>query len=124
MSIRDERIKKSIEKEVLNMIVNREIKDPRIPSLLTITKVTLSKDKHYSHIYITVKDSEEAKELAVKGLNSAKGFIQMRLADKLQLRYTPKVEFRLDKFEDKAEKVDEILNQISRELNNEEDDCE
>ncbi|HBD94439.1 MAG: ribosome-binding factor A [Spirochaetes bacterium GWF1_31_7] len=118
MSIREERIKKSIEKEVMNLIVNGSIKDPRVPNLLTITKVTLSKDKHYSHIYITLTGTEQAKELAVKGLNNAKGFIQLNLADKLQLRYTPKIEFRLDKFEDKAELVDELLKQISDELHN------
>ncbi len=118
MSIREERIKKSIEKEVMNLIVNGSIKDPRVPNLLTITKVTLSKDKHYSHIYITLTGTEQAKELAVKGLNNAKGFIQLNLADKLQLRYTPKIEFRLDKFEDKAELVDELLKQISDELQN------
>lgn len=118
MSIRDEKIKKSLEKEIMKLIVSGGIKDPRVPTLLTITKVTLSKDKHYSHIYITLDGGAEKKELAVKGLNNAKGFIQMHLAEQLQLRYTPKIEFRIDPFEEKATKVDELLKQITIELEN------
>lgn len=114
-SIKDERIKKGIEKEIMGLIVNG-IKDPRVPSLFTISKVTLSKDRHYSHIYITMNGTDEEKRLAIVGLNSAKGFIQMNLAEKLQLRYTPKLEFRLDKFDDEANRVDDILKQISKDL--------
>ncbi len=116
MSVRDEKIKKSIEKEIMNLIVSGGIKDPRVPTILSITKVTLSADKHYSHIYFNLNGSKNAKELACKGLNSAKGYIQAQLALKLQLRYTPKIEFRVDPFAEKSERVDAILKQISAEL--------
>ncbi|MCH5149904.1 MAG: 30S ribosome-binding factor RbfA [Spirochaetales bacterium] len=115
MGIRDEIIKKSIEKEIMKLIVSGAIKDPRVPTLLTITKVTLSKDKHYSHIYISLNERKQVKDLAVKGLNNAKGFIQSQLAEKLQLRFTPKIEFRLDPFEEKANRVDAILNMLAQE---------
>lgn len=115
MGVRDEKIKKSIEKEIMKLIVSGAIKDPRVPTLLTITKVTLSKDKHYSHIYFSLNGKKQVKELAVKGLNNAKGFIQAQLAEKLQLRFTPKIEFRIDPFEEKANRVDAILDILAKE---------
>ena len=115
MGVRDEKIKRSIEKEIMKLIVSGAIKDPRVPTLLTITKVTLSADKHYSHIYFSLNGTKQAKELAVKGLNNAKGFIQAQLAEKLKLRFTPKIEFRIDPFEEKANRVDAILDMLSKE---------
>ena len=115
MGVRDEKIKRSIEKEIMKLIVSGAIKDPRVPTLLTITKVTLSADKHYSHIYFSLNGTKQAKELAVKGLNNAKGFIQAQLAEKLKLRFTPKIEFRIDPFEEKANRVDAILDLLSKE---------
>ena len=115
MGVRDEKIKRSIEKEIMKLIVSGAIKDPRVPTLLTITKVTLSADKHYSHIYFSLNGTKQAKELAVKGLNNAKGFIQAQLAEKLELRFTPKIEFRIDPFEEKANRVDAILDMLSKE---------
>ena len=99
----------------MKLIVSGAIKDPRVPTLLTITKVTLSADKHYSHIYFSLNGTKQAKELAVKGLNNAKGFIQAQLAEKLKLRFTPKIEFRIDPFEEKANRVDAILDMLSKE---------
>lgn len=117
MGIRDEKIKRSIEKEIMKLIVSGAIKDPRVPTLLTITKITLSKDKHYSHIYFSLNGTKQAKDLAVKGLNNAKGFIQAQLAEKLKLRFTPKIEFRIDPFEEKANRVDAILDMLAKEAN-------
>lgn len=117
MGVRDEKIKRSIEKEIMKLIVSGAIKDPRVPTLLTITKITLSKDKHYSHIYFSLNGTKQAKDLAVKGLNNAKGFIQAQLAEKLKLRFTPKIEFRIDPFEEKANRVDAILDMLAKEAN-------
>lgn len=117
MGVRDEKIKRSIEKEIMKLIVSGAIKDPRVPILLTITKITLSKDKHYSHIYFSLNGTKQAKDLAVKGLNNAKGFIQAQLAEKLKLRFTPKIEFRIDPFEEKANRVDAILDMLAKEAN-------
>lgn len=114
-NIRDEKIKRSIEKEVMSLIVSGGIKDPRVPIFLTITKITLSKDRHYSHIYITLNGNDAEKKLTVDGLNSAKGYIQAHLAKTLQLRFTPRIEFRIDMFEEKANHVDDLLKLIETE---------
>lgn len=111
-----ERIKKIIQEEIMKIISARLIKDPRVPEFLTITKLTISKDLHYAHIYFTTfgNDSEK-KHTAIKGLNSACGFIQKIIAEKINLKYTPKLEFRYDEEEAQAYKVDKILDTLSKE---------
>ncbi len=121
MSFKEDRIIKMMKREIMTSVVNGEIKDKRIPSLFTITKVTLSKDKHYAHIYITLDGDETERKTAVIGLNSAKGFIQHILAEKLDLRFTPKLEFRYDNTAEKANSVDDILKRIAEESSENDD---
>jgi ribosome-binding factor A len=110
-----ERIKKNLKNEVMKIITNRELKDPRIPDFMTITRITISKDLHYCHLYFSMIGDINKRSKAVSGLNSASGFIQKRIADRLALKYTPKIEFRYDKLEEEAHKLDKILDTLSHE---------
>lgn len=114
MKFKAERIKTLIKHEILNLIASGSISDPRIPAFITITKVTLSKDLHYSHIYYTTQAEEAKKKESEAGLNSAVGFIQKHLAQNLNLRFTPKLEFRYDVNEEKADQVDQLLTKLSQ----------
>ena len=53
MKYKSERIKTLIIEEVMKIITLGEVKDPRIPRIMTITRITLSKDLHYCHLYFT-----------------------------------------------------------------------
>lgn len=102
------------------IITSRSLKDPRIPSIMTITQISISKDMHYAHIYFSMIGQESEINQAVTGLNRASGFIQSQIAGKLQLRFTPKIEFRYDAKEEKAYKVEELLDTLSQERKNSE----
>lgn len=115
MKYRIERIKNLIIQEVMKAITNGVIKDPRIPKIITITHLTISKDFHYCHIYFSMMGSNSQKKNAVIGLNSAKGVLQRIIADNIKLRYTPLIEFRYDEEAEKAYKVDKILYQLEQE---------
>jgi ribosome-binding factor A len=115
LKYRAERIEKSLIHEVMNAIACHEVKDPRIPSILTITKVTVSKDLHYCHFYFSMIGSDAEKNRALLGLNSAKGFFQKIISERVSLRFTPKIEFRLDIGEETAYKIDSLLDDLSKE---------
>lgn len=102
----------------MTVLTNKTLKDPRIPQIITITKITLSKDLHYCHLYFTIFGNDKEKTRALNGLNSATGFIQKKIGESLDLRYTPKIEFRYDYKDEKAYKVDEILHTLSKEREN------
>jgi ribosome-binding factor A len=99
----------------MNAIILQEVKDPRIPNILTITKVTISKDLHYCHFYFSMIGNEIEKNKALAGLNSASGFFQKLISKKLVMRFTPKIEFRLDAEEEEAYKIDEIIDKLAKE---------
>ena len=98
----------------MEIISKHMLKDPRIPEVMTITNISLSNDLHYCHLYFSMIENEKNKEQAVKGLNSAVGFIQKIIADKLALKYTPKIVFRYDVNEEKAYKMEQLLDNLSK----------
>jgi len=110
-----DRIKNLIIQEIMKAITNGVVKDPRIPKILTITHLTLSKDFHYCHVYFSMMGSNSEKKNAVIGLNSAKGVLQRIIADNIKLRYTPLLEFRYDEAAEKAFNVDRLLYELSEE---------
>ena len=115
MKFKQERIKNLITHEIMKAITSGEVKDPRIPMILTITEITLSKDLHYCHLYFSMRGNDADKAKAVKGLNNAAGFFQKILGERLQFRFTPKIEFRYDQKEEEAQKVYDLLKKLEQE---------
>lgn len=113
MSQRVGRVQEAIRQEV-SMIVQNHIKDPRI-GFLTITKVELTKDLRHASIYFSVLGEAKDKHLALKGLNSAKGYIRGLLSDKIKLRYMPNIVFKIDESISRANEIFEILGKIREE---------
>lgn len=93
-SIKNTRINAEVQKELCNII--RELKDPRIGLMTSVTAVEVAPDLKTCKAYISVFGSEQEKEDTMKGLKSAVGFIRRQLAKELNLRNTPEMKFILD----------------------------
>ena len=87
------RINEEIQRELSDLI--RSLKDPRVQTLISITRVDTTPDLRYSKIYISVMDEEKQRD-AMRGLKSAGGWLRRELGSSLQLRYTPELVFELD----------------------------
>ena len=72
------------------------IKDPRIDTLISITRVKVSKDIGYADIYISGFQGKKKVERAVEALNHASGYIHHRLQKSVRMRTTPQLRFKLD----------------------------
>ncbi len=98
---------------VISHILEFELKDPRVSSFVSVVKCDVTNDLKECKCYVSVLGSDEEGENTLKGLNSASGFIRKRLAESLNMRYTPKLEFRLDKSIEygvmMSKKIDEIV---------------
>ncbi len=103
------RIEEDIKQNV-SQIIFRDIKDPRIDMLVSITNVELSNDKSHAKIYVSTMDKEK-REQTVEGLNSAKGFIKRELGKILELRIMPELTFIAD---DSIEKSFELFDKIEK----------
>jgi len=107
------RVREAIRQEI-SLIAQNHIKDPRI-GFLTITKVELTQDLRYARVYFSVLGDLKANQLAMKGLNSAKGYIKALLADKIKLRFMPDISFKIDESAQHAADIYDILDKIKRE---------
>ena len=89
------RISEEMKKEVSGIIQN-ELKDPRLPKMISITSLNVTKDLRYAKVYVSVLGNEEEKKNAITALKSAGGFIRREVGQRMQLRYTPEMKFELD----------------------------
>ena len=72
-----------------------ETKDPRVQGV-TITKVEVTADMRQAKVYFTVLGGESKERNALRGLQSAAGFLQSKVARRIDTRYTPTLLFAVD----------------------------
>ena len=87
------RINEEVQRELSELF--RTLKDPRVQTMLSITRVDTTSDLRYAKVYVSVLEEAREKE-AMKGLKSAGGWLRRELGQRLQLRYTPELVFELD----------------------------
>ena len=88
------RINEEIRKELSALL--RTVKDPRVAEgMLTITHVDTTTDLRQCRVYISALNCKDEKEL-MKGLKSAAGFLRRELGSRVDLRYTPELQFIAD----------------------------
>ena len=112
-SQRPGRVQEAIRQEV-SRIVQGEMKDPRI-GFITITKVELTKDLRYARVYFSILGEDKDKKLALKGLNSAKGYVKGLLADRIKLRYMPDIVFAIDESMEHTKHIYGIIERLKKE---------
>ena len=110
MSRRTERVNELL-RDHLSTILTRDIKDPRINGIVTITAVETSRDLAFSRVWISVIGDKEAGQKTLQGLRSASGFLQRGLLS-LGLRRTPELSFVLDDSIERADRVSQILDKV------------
>src|SRR5262245_3755479 len=82
-------------REVVSMAILREIKDPRVRHV-TVTAVEVSPDMRQARVRVSVMGNETQQNLSLRGLQSAAGFLQAKVAERIATRYTPRLAFELD----------------------------
>lgn len=113
MVSRTDKVRKAIIREVSD-ILQREIKDPRISGIVSVTDVDLSADCKYAKIFVSVFGSQEDQNNTMKALESSTGFIRSELSKRIQMRFSPEIKFKIDDSLERGARVTTILEKISR----------
>jgi ribosome-binding factor A len=92
---RTERLGQTIQGKIGSLILEGKIKDNRVNSFLSITKVNVSKDLSYADVYVSDVRGK-INETEIEGLQSAAGFIQSQLGSVMHIRKIPKLRFHAD----------------------------
>ncbi len=95
MSHRKERLAHFIRDVVSDAIANR-IADPRVHAFTSVTRVEVSPDLRHAEVYLSVMGSDSESRTTLRGMNSARGMIQTRLAKQVKMRQCPLLRFELD----------------------------
>lgn len=111
---RSDRVGGEIQRK-LSDILQKEVKDPRL-EMATVTDVSMSSDLKSARIYFAIPDGRKnnAVKKAIKGFESAHGYIKRVLARELGLRYMPRLSFFYDESFDYGAKIDSILNSVKK----------
>ena len=121
---RQGRLGEEIRKIISDMRL-RELKDPRLSGMISISDVEVTRDNSYATCYVTVLDlsgDEEARQKreqdVLDGLNSAKGIMRKKIGRLMKLRRIPELQFRLDKSMDYGRRIDEVIRSLGESENN------
>ena len=87
-----------------------ELKDPRIKNV-TVTKAEVSGDLQRAKIYVSVMGTQKEQDLCMHGLKHSAGYLQSKIAARLQTRYTPTVTFIRDDGVKKSIEMSRIINE-------------
>lgn len=77
------------------MAILTEVRDPRVKDV-TVTGVEMAPDMRSAVVNVSVMGNDAKQQLALRGLASSAGFLQSRIADRIETRYTPRLTFKLD----------------------------
>ena len=98
-------------REVVSMAILTDMKDPRVKDV-TVTYVEVSGDLRNAKVHISVMGDENKQNLCLRGLQHAAGYFQKKVGDRIDTRYTPRVQFALDKGLENAMAVTRILDEV------------
>ncbi|MFY8073547.1 MAG: 30S ribosome-binding factor RbfA [Pirellula sp.] len=99
---------------VVSMAILTELRDPRVQNV-TVVGVEVTPDMREAKVIVSVMGSEAQQRTVLKGLQNSVGFLQSKIADRIETRYIPRLSFVIDDGVKKSVAVQQILEQIAKE---------
>lgn len=111
MSRRLQRLNVLLREEVSELI-RRELRDPRLAEIVTLTRVSTSPDLATATVYVSVMGDEEEKSGTMRALTRAAPFIRRQLIHRLSIRRTPDIHFTLDESIAEAARILDLMKHL------------
>ena len=105
-------------KDEVSKIIITKLKDPRV-GFVTVTAVEMNADLKSAQIFISVMGTQSQKTETISSLNDASKYIRSELNQRIKLRYSPSITFRLDDTIDRAIRIGRILEDLGRDKSEE-----
>ena len=112
-SVKNTRINAEVMREL--SVAIRDLKDPRISPMVSVTGAEVTPDLQYCKVYISVLRSEESLAKTMEGLKAAGGFLRRELAQTVNLRHTPELQFVEDHSIEYGARMDALINKVAKE---------
>ena len=98
-------------REVVSMAIIADLRDPRITDV-TVTYVEVSADLRLAKVHVSVMGDEIKQNLCLHGLRSSAGFLQNKISNRIDTRYTPRLRFELDQGVKQSIALSKILDDV------------
>ena len=106
-------------KRIISEMLLRELKDPRLDHMISITSVDVTSDGSYATVYLTVfekmtdeQQADQMKDDVIEGMLSAKGIIKREIGKQVKLRHMPELIFKMDNSLEYGEHMDELISKV------------
>ena len=113
---RIDRVSEEVKRELASII--RDLKDPRLPQMISVVNVNVTKDFKFAKAYISIMGTDEEKAAGIEALKSAAGFIRREIGHRIKLRFTPQFSFVLDTTIEYGAHISKVLADIERKDSN------
>lgn len=117
--VRLRRVESLLREEIGTLILQSEIKDPRVSTMLSVTDVEVTKDLGNAKVFISGFLGKDEVQRAVDALNHAGGFIQRKLRRRVSMRSVPHLSFFADQSIEHGFKVTQIIKEVAHEYEDE-----
>lgn len=91
------------------------LKDPRLQGMVSVVRVEATPDLRYARVFISVLGDDLQRKEAQRALRSAAGYLRRELGRRVQLRYTPELQFELDQSMENGAHILSLLRQVEKE---------
>lgn len=105
------------------MAILADLKDPRVRNV-TVTFVEVTPDMRQAKVHVSIMGDETQQRLSLRGLQNSAGYLQSKISDRIETRYTPRLEFVLDQGVKQSIEIAKILNRVLPPSEGEADDAE
>jgi len=99
---------------IVAIVLIRDVADPRIDGLVSVTRVEVSPDLREAKVFLSVLGGTRTDATTLDGIKSAARHIQAEVAEGMEMRFVPRLSFHLD---DSLKKQAEILQKIKETMN-------
>ncbi len=114
MSRRLDRVNHLLQQEIAELLT-RELKDPRLGVMVSITGVETSPDLRTAKVYVSIYGSETESEQALEALRGAAGFLRRELSARLRMKQVPVLIFERDRSIERGARIAELLREVAAE---------
>lgn len=110
-----ERLREQLSREITT-VISRELRDPRVPEIVTVTEVKLARDARNATVYVSIMGDDFEKTDAIDALNKAAPFIQRTVASRVVTKHFPHLIFKLDTSIEYGQHINELFKEIENDL--------
>lgn len=105
-------------RKIVSELLLRELKDPGLSAMISVTAVEVTSDSSYATVYLSVlatggmQSEEQETQKALEAMNRAKGFIRNEIGRQVKLRHTPELIFKIDHSMEYGRHISEIIRDL------------